>query len=122
MQPIQAIGATARGVVQQRDYSHRVAKISDDELGALIDAFNDMMSEIEQRTAALEASNRDKEREVDERRVAQQEVVRLNHELEQRGHERTPPLERSNSDLAMATNAAAQANRAKSGVRSHISH
>jgi methyl-accepting chemotaxis protein len=104
--PILAIGATAREVVARQDYSHRVDKRSDDELGAMVDAFNAMMSEIEQRTAALEASNRDKAREVEERRIAQQEVMRLNSELERRVLERTAQLEHMNSELASATTAA----------------
>jgi signal transduction histidine kinase/CheY-like chemotaxis protein len=120
--PILAIGATARDVVVGQDYSQRVAKRSDDELGALVDAFNDMMVEIERRTAALEASNRDKAREVEERRVAQQEVMRLNAELERRVLERTAQLERLNSELASATAAAESANRAKSEFLSNMSH
>ena len=120
--PILEIGATAREVVAQRDYSRRVDKRSDDELGLLIDAFNEMMSEIERRTAALEASNHDKAREVDERRGAQQEVMRLNEELERRVQERTAQLERSNRDLALASVAAEEANRAKSEFLSNMSH
>ncbi|HWJ36584.1 MAG TPA: ATP-binding protein [Steroidobacteraceae bacterium] len=120
--PILAIGATAREVVEQRDYSRRVDKRSDDELGAMVDAFNDMMREIERRTEALEASNREKDLEVDERRLAQQEVTRLNEELEQRVGDRTAQLERSNRDLALATVAAESANRAKSEFLSNMSH
>jgi signal transduction histidine kinase/ActR/RegA family two-component response regulator len=120
--PILAIGATARDVVAGQDYSQRVAKRSDDELGALVDAFNDMMVEIERRTAALEASNRDKAREVEERGVAQQEVMRLNSELERRVLERTAQLEGLNSELASATAAAESANRAKSEFLSNMSH
>ncbi len=120
--PILAVGMTARKVVEQRDYSRRVEKRSDDELGALIDAFNNMMGEIEKRTEALEASNRDKEREVEERRVAQLQVMRLNEELEQRVQERTAQLERSNKDLALATAEANEANRAKSEFLSNMSH
>ncbi|MGH8795516.1 MAG: CHASE sensor domain-containing protein, partial [Caldimonas sp.] len=95
--PILEVGSAARQVVEQRDYSRRVTKSGDTEIGALVDAFNEMMGEIEQRTQALEASNRDKEREVDERRVAQQEVMRLNEELERRVRERTAQLEHSNA-------------------------
>ncbi|MEO7007602.1 MAG: ATP-binding protein, partial [Caldimonas sp.] len=120
--PILAVGSAARQVVEQRDYSRRVAKSGDAEVGALVDAFNEMMGEIEQRTQALEASNRDKECEVDERRIAQQEVMRLNEELERRVLERTAQLERSNADLVVATAAAHEANRAKSEFLSNMSH
>jgi signal transduction histidine kinase/ActR/RegA family two-component response regulator len=120
--PILAIGATAREVVEQRDYSRRVDKRSDDELGAMVDAFNDMMRETERRTEALETSNRDKDLEVEERRLAQLEVTRLNEELEQRVGDRTAQLERTNRDLALATVAAEGANRAKSEFLSNMSH
>ena len=120
--PILEVGSAARQVVEQRDYSRRVTKSGDTEIGALVDAFNEMMGEIEQRTQALEASNRDKEREVDERRVAQQEVMRLNEELERRVRERTAQLEHSNADLVVATAAAHEANRAKSEFLSNMSH
>ena len=120
--PILEVGSAARQVVEQRDYSRRVTKSGDTEIGALVDAFNEMMGEIEQRTQALEASNRDKEREVDERRIAQQEVMRLNEELERRVRERTAQLERSNADLVVATAVAHEANRAKSEFLSNMSH
>jgi signal transduction histidine kinase/CheY-like chemotaxis protein len=121
-QPILLIGETAREVVAQRDYSRRVEKRSEDELGALADAFNAMMAEIERRTDALEASNRDKAGEVEERRLAQNQVMRLNEELESRVSERTVELERSNQDLALASAAAEEANRAKSKFLSNMSH
>jgi CheY-like chemotaxis protein/HAMP domain-containing protein len=54
--PILAIAKVAREVVAQRDYSRRAEKTSDDEVGELAESFNDMLSEIEARTRALEAS------------------------------------------------------------------
>jgi len=120
--PILAIAQIAREVVERRDYSRRVPKLSDDEVGTLVESFNDMMREIEHRTQALEASNREKEREVEERRSAQQEVMQLNQGLEQRVRERTAQLETSNQDLALATETAEQANRAKSEFLSSMSH
>jgi len=120
--PILEVGKTAREVVAQRDYSRRVKKINDDEVGELVESFNDMLSEIERRTLALETSNREKAREVDERRLAQQEIMRLNEELEQRVQERTVQLETSNHELALATQAAESANQAKSEFLSSMSH
>jgi signal transduction histidine kinase/ActR/RegA family two-component response regulator len=120
--PIFAIGEVAREVVAQGDYSRRAEKISADEVGALAEAFNNMLAETERRTHALEASNLEKAHEVDERRVAQQEVMRLNAELEKRVQERTAQLEASNRDLAVATETAEQANRAKSEFLSNMSH
>ena len=48
--------------------------------------------------------------------------MRLNEELEQRVHERTAQLESSNSELALATEEAENANRAKSEFLSNMSH
>ena len=120
--PILEIGKAAREVVSQRDYSRRVNKTSDDEVGELVDSFNNMLIEIERRTLALETSNREKVHEVDERRNAQHEIMRLNQELEQRVQERTRQLETSNHELALATQAAESANQAKSEFLSSMSH
>jgi signal transduction histidine kinase/CheY-like chemotaxis protein len=120
--PILAIGRIAREVVTQGDYSRRAEKISTDEVGELVDAFNNMLREIERRTQALEASNSEKAREVEERRSMQQEVMRLNEELEARVQQRTLQLETSNRELALATEAAEEANRAKSEFLSSMSH
>jgi signal transduction histidine kinase/ActR/RegA family two-component response regulator len=115
MRPIVAISDAARMVVEKRDYSRRVDMHGDDELGTLVGAFNGMMDEVQGRTHALEASNHDKILEVEERRRAQQEVMRLNEELEERVRGRT-------AELALATAAAEDANRAKSEFLSNMSH
>jgi signal transduction histidine kinase/ActR/RegA family two-component response regulator len=80
--PIIAIANIAREVVTFRDYSQRACKQSDDEVGMLVDDFNDMLSEIENRTNALEKSNSELEQEVAERKRAREEVMRLNEELQ----------------------------------------
>jgi signal transduction histidine kinase/ActR/RegA family two-component response regulator len=120
--PILSMGEVAREVVRQRDYSRRVDGAGNDEVGALAEAFNAMLAEIEQRTQALEASNSEKAREVEERRTAQNEVMRLNAELEERVRVRTLQLETSNHELALASEAANKANRAKSEFLSNMSH
>ncbi len=120
--PIIAIANVAREVVEQRDYSRRAEKISDDEVGLMVESFNDMLAEIERRTADLEASSQEIAREAEERKRAQQEVMRLNEGLEIRVSERTAQLERSNRELALATAAAEDANRAKSAFLSSMSH
>jgi signal transduction histidine kinase/ActR/RegA family two-component response regulator len=120
--PVLEIAGVAQDVVRQRNYARRARQLSDDETGALAQAFNEMLAEIEMRTRALETSNRDKAREVEERRQAQQEVMRLNQELEQRVLERTAQLEASNRELAAASEAAQRANRAKSEFLSSMSH
>ena len=120
--PILAITGIAREVVEQRDYSRRAKKISDDEVGLLVESFNDMLTEIERRTGELERSNQEIAREVGERSRAQQEIMRLNEQLEQRVRDRTAQLEATNQELARATAAAEKANQAKSAFLSSMSH
>jgi signal transduction histidine kinase/ActR/RegA family two-component response regulator len=120
--PVEDISRVAREVVEQKAYARRVERRSDDEVGALVDSFNSMMAVIEQRTAESELALRDAAREVLERREAQQEVMRLNAELERRVRERTAQLEASNSELVQATEVAERANRAKSAFISSMSH
>jgi signal transduction histidine kinase/CheY-like chemotaxis protein len=79
--PIIAIANIARQVVSYRDYSQRARKQTDDEVGMLVDDFNDMLNEIENRTNALEKSNSELEQEVVERKRAREEVLRLNEAL-----------------------------------------
>ncbi|MES2320454.1 MAG: ATP-binding protein [Pseudomonadota bacterium] len=121
-QPISSITEIAREVVTTRDYSQRARRISDDEAGDLVDSFNAMLTEIEQRTRALEDSNLAIARGAEERARAQQEVMRLNEELEGRVHERTEQLELINNELGMAMEAAKSANAAKSAFLSSMSH
>ncbi len=120
--PIDAITNIAKEVVQKRDYSRRAPRISEDEAAALVDSFNAMLIEIEQRTLALENSNREIAREALERALAQQEVMRLNQDLEERVQERTMQMELANSELELAIEEARNANQAKSAFLSSMSH
>ena len=56
-EPTEAIADAARGIVERRDYSLRARKVTDDELGVVVDAFNNMLDEVKSRTRALEQSN-----------------------------------------------------------------
>jgi signal transduction histidine kinase/DNA-binding response OmpR family regulator len=51
--PILHLAATEMRVSRQRDYSVRAVKEADDELGVLIDGFNDMLGQIQSRDAEL---------------------------------------------------------------------
>ena len=70
-QPIVALTDVAHSVMERRDFSLRVQKRSDDEVGYLVDAFNAMLGEVGRRAEALEATNRSLSREMDERRGAE---------------------------------------------------
>ncbi|MEW6759446.1 MAG: ATP-binding protein [Pseudomonadota bacterium] len=120
--PIIAITEIARDVVATRDYSRRAPRISDDEAGELVDSFNAMLLEIEGRTRELETSSTQTAREAAERSRAQQEVMRLNEQLEQRVDERTLQLALANAELANAIEEARSANQAKSAFLSSMSH
>jgi light-regulated signal transduction histidine kinase (bacteriophytochrome) len=85
--------------MEQRDYSRRAIKMSGDEVGVLVESFNGMLAEIERRTRALEASNRELEKEVAERGRAEQKILWLNEKLEERVRDRTAELEFSNQEL-----------------------
>jgi PAS domain S-box-containing protein len=54
--PILALAETARAVSDRRDYSVRAPKQRQDELGLLTDAFNHMLTQIQDQNAALRAS------------------------------------------------------------------
>jgi len=73
-QPVLMLAETARAVSDRRDYSVRAAKLGEDELGVLTDAFNHMLSRIEAQDRALRESKEGLEQRVAER----------THELEER--------------------------------------
>ncbi|XYJ09208.1 response regulator [Telluria sp. B2] len=92
--PVTQLIQTARQVSESQNYTLRVPHQRNDELGALIDSFNDMLAQIEGRGAAL-VNHRD--------------------ELERQVSVRTEQLER-------AKNAAEAASRAKSAFLATMSH
>lgn len=120
--PIVAVTEIARDVVATRDYSRRAPRIGNDEAAELADSFNAMLTEIEQRTRELEDSNGEIVREAQERSRAQQEIMRLNEQLEHRVDERTLQLALANAELANAIDEARNANQAKSAFLSSMSH
>ena len=99
--PIIEVSDLARRVVEERDYAVRAHRTTQDEIGTLVDAFNEMLAEIQRRTSALESSS--------------EEIGRLNKDLERRVGERTAQLEESNRQLQTA-------NLAKSNFLSMMSH
>jgi signal transduction histidine kinase/ActR/RegA family two-component response regulator len=82
--PVLSIADIAREVVTRKDFRKRATKISDDEVGMLVDAFNDMLHEIEARTTVLETTNAELTHEISERKRARSEILYLNGQLERR--------------------------------------
>jgi PAS domain S-box-containing protein len=65
--PIMHLADTANQVASQKNYSIRADKTSTDEMGVLIDRFNEMLSGIQERDAALSLAQTGLEKRVDER-------------------------------------------------------
>ena len=61
-QPILDITAAARRVMEHRDFSVRVHKTTEDEIGYLVDTFNSMLDEVGRRSSALEDADRNKDK------------------------------------------------------------
>jgi signal transduction histidine kinase/ActR/RegA family two-component response regulator len=70
-EPVLAVTDTARRIIEERDFTLRARRTTDDEVGVLVDAFNAMLAEVTQRTAELEAANRALQLETEERRSAE---------------------------------------------------
>jgi two-component system, NtrC family, sensor kinase len=66
-EPILDLVRTVRAVAQDKNYSIRAAKRGTDEIGVLIDRFNEMLFQIQQRDAALQSARNDLEARVAER-------------------------------------------------------
>jgi len=99
--PINHLLEAMRQVSKHRDYTLRVNKISDDELGRLASGFNDMLNQIENRDIELTVY-----------REHLQEVVA----------ERTEELTKRYAELAVARDQAMAANKAKSAFLANMSH
>jgi PAS domain S-box-containing protein len=111
-EPILALEKTMRSVSRQKDFAVRVAKPQDDEIGALIDGFNSMLTELQQRDAALQGANdalrsrtMELEQQIAERVRAQEDLKTLNITLEQRVAERSAAAEQRATELARSKDA-----------------
>lgn len=65
--PIFHLAETARAVSDKKNYSVRATKHGADELGQLIDGFNEMLEQIQQRDAKLQQAHDELEKRVEER-------------------------------------------------------
>ncbi len=77
--PILTLATVARNVSEHKDYSLRAKGAGDDEVGVLAGAFDEMLSEIQQRDREIRQLNADLERRVDARTA---ELEAANKELE----------------------------------------
>ncbi|MES9946849.1 MAG: ATP-binding protein [Candidatus Thiodiazotropha sp.] len=66
-QPVQQLLRTMKKVAVKRDFSHRARRLSNDELGSLVDGFNAMLDRIQKHDSKLAAYHQDLERQVTER-------------------------------------------------------
>ncbi len=106
--PILRLSNVATVVAGNRDYGVRAVKVHEDELGRLVDRFNDMLSTIEQRDRELQEA-RDR---LEERVLERTQTLAL--EVEER--------RRTEVELRKATLAAEQASLAKSAFVANMSH
>ncbi|MBI5427169.1 MAG: HAMP domain-containing protein [Nitrospinae bacterium] len=77
-QPILSLAGTAKRISLSPDYSLRAVKQSEDELGILVERFNEMLDQIQERDAALHKAYEEMEHRVEERT---KELQRSNQEL-----------------------------------------
>ena len=77
--PILALAETARAVSDRQDYSVRATKLGQDEIGLLTDAFNQMLTQIEEQNQEIQLFNQKLEKNIIERT---KELEVANKELE----------------------------------------
>ena len=99
--PVLELAGATRRVAEKRDFSVRAVKHGDDEVGELIDGFNEMLAMIQ---------------------VRDDQIGRHQQQLESEVAHRTQELREANADLRSARDRAEAASRAKSEFLANMSH
>ncbi len=87
--PLEHLAATAGAITRGRDYSLRAVKEGEDELGALVEAFNQMLETVENRDREILQANRDLEDLVMELEAKNAELERFTYTV---SHDLKTPL------------------------------
>jgi PAS domain S-box-containing protein len=80
--PMESMANVARQIVNRRDYGLRAKKTTDDEIGLVVDAFNNMLDEVQIRASALEEANESLQEEVQVRLGAEAALARASVRLQ----------------------------------------
>src|SRR5207245_9716645 len=101
-----------RMVSSNKNYAVRAVKTYSDEIGRLIDGFNTMLSEIQQRDIALQSTNgelktrtQELEEEVFQRRQTQEELLNAKHAAEEANRAKSTFLANMSHELRTPLNA-----------------
>jgi len=127
--PVSQLAATARLISTHSDYSLRVPSPGKDEIGGLVQQFNHMLGQIQERDAELkrahdnleqrvEARTRELQQEIQERKRAEEELLQNTEKLQLQ----TSQLEQQAFELAQARDAALASAKAKAQFLANMSH
>lgn len=121
-QPILELSKVARAVSVKRDYSLRAVKKGDDEVGLLIDSFNEMLAQIQERDEQLKSAKQKAEEVSEQLRISHETLEDYNRTLEVKVEQRTAELASAMNEAQESKHAAEQATRHKSEFVANMSH
>lgn len=97
--PVLALTDVMKNVSTEKNFSLRAKKVGSDEVGILVDGFNEMLKEIQSRDDALKVSRLDLENRVKERTRELTAEIAERKLVEQELRDKARELSRSNADL-----------------------